>query len=192
MKTVRDLWLKQALAFDMRNIQAAFTLTSATSSPENLNVILDGEAFSKKVISSLAQGDKQLRFVREGETVEKWEKMVAFKRQTFGSDPKAVANRMAQMALLFNGQAQANVSVDEGALEAYVNYKAWPEGNRYTEFNLYRFAKSADGKAVVALHFARRFPRVNIDTDELNRIRESWLKQAYSFDMKSVFDALGE
>lgn len=192
-KTVRDAWLKQALAFDMKNVQAAVAGTPAAPAPGNLTIMLDDEVFSKKVFNALPQGDKQLRFVRESETFEKWEKMVVFKRQSFGTDPKAVANRMAQMAMLFNnGQAQASVFVEEGASEAYVDYKAWPEGNRFTEFNVYRFAKSADGKAVVALHLARRIPQGNIDAEELKRIRESWLKQAHSFDMKSVFVALGE
>ncbi len=191
-KTVRDAWLKQALAFDMRNVQAAVAGPPAATSLGNLTIMLDDEAFSKKMFNALPQGDKQLRFVRESETFEKWEKMVAFKRQSFGADPNVVANRMAQMAMLSNGQAQARVFVDEGASEAYVDYKAWPEGDHFTEFNVYRFAKSADGKAVVALHFARRIPQGSIDAEELKRIRESWIRQAHSFNMKSVFVALGE
>lgn len=191
-KTVREAWLKQAIAFDMQNVQTAVAGTPAATPHGTLTIMLDDEVFSKKMFNALPQGDKQLRFVRESETFEKWEKMVSLKRQSFGTDPKAVANHMAQVATLFNGHAQASVVVDEEASEAYVDYKAWPEGNRFTAFNVYRFAKSADGKAVVAIHFVRRIPQLNVDAEELKRIRVSWLKQARSFDMKSVFVALGE
>lgn len=191
-KAVRDSWIKQALEFDMKNIHTAVASTPATIGNGSFTVMLDDEIFPKKVFNAFPQGDKQLRFVRENETFDKWEKMVAFKRQSFGTDPKVVATSMAQMAMLFNNQSQANVFVDEGSSQAYVDYKTWPDGNRFTQFNVYRFAKSADGKAVVALHFAQRIPQQNMNVDDLKRIRESWLKQAQSFDMKIVFVALDE
>lgn len=192
-KSMRDAGLKHAIAFDMKTIQLAVAGISVPVSPENLTITLDDEIFPKRVLNDLASGDKQLRFVRDGETFEKWEKMVSFKRMSYGTDPKAVADRIAQTAMLLNGQAaQARVFFDEVTMDAYVDYKAWPEGNRFTEFNVYRITKNSDRKSVLALHLARRIPAQNVDSQELKNIRNSWLKQAHAFDVKSVFVSLGE
>ena len=191
-KSVREAWLKHALTLDMRSVEVTVAGFSPKADPDKLSIVLDGELFSKLALTPYAQGDKQLRLLRQSETFEQWEKMISAQRMSIGTDPKAVADRMAQFAMLLYGAAEASVFIDDKTSEAYVHYRARPVGDRYTEFHIYRISKSSDGKAVIALHLARRIPQKTLDPAEWATLGTSWLAQARSLDMKSLFAYLGE
>jgi len=156
-------------------------------------ITLDGESFTTKFVGNPPNGDKLLEFFRESETFDNWTKLVGFRYQQLpgvGNDPSKVAVGMS-MLLKAKGKPSA-VTGNKKNSESMIDFITGPQ-NGFMEFNVFRYAKSTDGKAVVSLQLAYRFT----DTSESNvqnilKLRESWIKQAVAFDMKIVQDALAQ
>lgn len=159
-------------------------------------VTLDGEPFTKKFVGSPTNGDKLLEFVRASETFDKWTKLVGYRYQQLpriGNDPKRIAAGMAQAVKAANPQAQSRVIVNEQSNEAIVDFLTWPADGKYMEFNVFRYVKSADGKAVVSLQLAYRFTDESTEgVKKLKKVRDAWISQATAFDMKHVHAALAQ
>jgi hypothetical protein len=61
------------------------------------------------------------------------------------------------------------------------------------EFNVFRFTKSGDGRAVVSLQFAHRFTDTSPEGQEkFKQLRQSWVNQAVGFDMNTLHLALSQ
>ena len=60
------------------------------------------------------------------------------------------------------------------------------------EFNVLRFVRSTDGKAVVTLQFAHRFTdsRTKEGADRFRQLRRAWIRQAVNYDMGIVQAAM--
>lgn len=157
-------------------------------------VTLDGEPFTKKFVGRPANGGKVIEFVRASETFDKWTKLVGYYYQPFprfGNDPKKIAAGMAQAVKAANPQAQFRVVVNEQSNEAIIDFLTWPADGKYMEFNVFRYVKSADGNAVVSLQLAYRFTEGSSDAvKNLKKVRDAWINQAASFDMRQVHAAL--
>lgn len=151
-------------------------------------ITFDGEQFTKKFIGSPPDGDKLVEFIRENETFDNWTKLLAFRYQqlpTAGNEPKKVAAEVFQRVKASNSKALANVMISEQKSEAIIDFLTWPKDEKYIEFNVFRYAKSADGKAVVSLQFAYRMT----DTKGLKVVKElrsSWINKVAEFNMNHV------
>ena len=170
----------------------AFALAhgAAAQSPE---VTLDGESFTNKFVANPPNGNKLIEFVRGSETFDNWTKLVGFRYQQMpgaDNDPSKVAIGMS--AILKARGLMSAVTENKKLSEAMIDFITKAKSGVH-EFNIFRYARSNDGKAVVSLQFAYRFT----DTSESNiqnilKLRESWIKQAAAFDMKVVQDALAQ
>jgi hypothetical protein len=160
---------------------------------QSFEVILDGESFTNKFVADPPNGNKLIEFVRSSETFDNWTKLVGFRYQQMpgaDNDPSKVAIGMANI-LKARGMMSA-VTENKKLSEAMIDFIASTK-NGVQEFNVFRYARSNDGKAVVSLQFAYRFT----DTSESNipkilKLRESWIKQAAAFDIRVVHDALAQ
>lgn len=161
---------------------------------QDFAVTFDGEQFTKMFVGNSPNGDKLLEFVRENETFDNWTKLVAFRYQQLpkaGNDPMKVAAGMFKVVKASNPNALAKVIVSEQKSEALIDFLIWPKDVSYLEFNIFRYAKSADGKAVVSLQFAYRVP----DTKGLkavNELRSSWINKVLAFDMNYIRTSLAK
>jgi hypothetical protein len=159
-------------------------------------ITLDGEPFTKKFVGSPPNGDKLLEFVRKSESFEKWTKLIGYRYQQLpkiGNDPRKSAAAMAQIVKAANPQAQSRVIVNEKTNEALIDFLTWPPDGKYMEFNVFRYAKSVDGNAVVSLQLAYRFTDRSAEGGEkFKKIRDAWINQAVAFDMKHVHAALAQ
>jgi hypothetical protein len=147
---------------DMKQGVAAKT----PNTPKNPTKIhfLDGEAFTNKFTGRPPNGDKLIEFFRQNETFENWTKLIGFRYQQLpgaGNDPSKVALGMA-MLLRAKGNPSA-ISENKNNSEAMIDFITGPQ-NGFMEFNIFRYTKSTDGKAVVSLQLAYRFK----DTSESN------------------------
>ena len=137
---------------------------------QEIAVSIDGEPFSKKFIGRPPIGDKLVEFVRESESFDKWTKLVGFRYQ--------------QLSRIENDPTKA---------EAMIDFLTWPPDRAYMEFNVFRYAKSTDGKAVVSLQLAYRFTDVSAEgLERFTQLRASWINQAAAFDMNIVHATLAQ
>lgn len=158
--------------------------------------ILDGEPFTKRFVGTPSNGDKLLEFVRERESFEEWTKLIGYRYQQLPgieNDPRKMAVGMARAVKAANPQAQARVAVNERTGEVLIDFLIRPPDGRFMEFNVFRLARSADGKGVVSLQLAYRFRDTAANGAEyLGRVRDAWIRQATAFDMRNVNAALGK
>ncbi len=169
-----------------------FTFIQYATAQDSI-ITLDGESFTSKFVGTPPNGDKMLEFVRESETFDNWTKLVGFRYQQLpgaGNDPSKVAIGMS-ILLKAKGNPSA-VTENKKNSEAMIDFITGPK-NGFMEFNVFRYAKSTDGKAVVSLQFAYRFTDTSSgNIENILKLRESWIRQAVAFDMKIVQDALAQ
>lgn len=167
---------------------------------------LDGESFDKRFDGAPPNGDKLIEFVRDNETFDSWTKLVAYRYQQLPgleSDPVKYASALGQAVKQANPQAAVKVARDEKSGDAVLDFVTWPVDQKYMELNVWRFWKSADGKAVISLQLAHKFPapkQPDLTPDgfaeyqralQAVRVRRfAFLKQATDLDTKLVEGAL--
>ena len=152
-------------------------------------VVLDGEPFTKTFVARPQNGDKLVEFVRENETFGNWTRLIGYRYQQLPgvqNDPKKVAVVMAKIARAANPEARYGVLVSDKDGEAILHFLTWPPDQKFIELNVFRYAKSADGKAVVSVQLAYRFPELSEEAiKNVNGILVSWINQITKFEIET-------
>lgn len=163
---------------------------------QDSDLVFDGEPFARRFATGQPNGDKLVEFVRDGESLEQWTKLIAYRYQhlpRLGNEPRQVVAGMARVVMANNPQAQSRITFDKKSNEAVIDFLTWPPDKRFLEFNVFRYARSADGSAVLSLQLAYRFTDTSpAGAARLGALRDAWLKQAIAFDMKRVRDGLAQ
>lgn len=161
---------------------------------QDIAISFDNEQFTKKFVGKPPNGDMLQEFIREDETFDNWTKLVGFRYQQLpglGNDPKKAALSMDRILKVSNPKTHSMIIVNEQTSEAIIDFLTWPKDGAYMEFNVFRYAKSIDGKAVISLQLAHRFTDTSSESlEKFKKIRESWIKQAAAFDMKIIHTTL--
>lgn len=156
---------------------------------------LDGEPFTKQFVGAPGGGDRFVEFVREAESFERWTKLIGFRYQQLpglDNDPIKFANAMAQLVKRANPNAHSSVLSNPQTGEAILDFLTWPRDLAFMEFNVFRFTRSQDGKAVVSVQFAHRLTGTSDQAvQQLRQLRQSWVQQAAAFDMGLAHDRVG-
>jgi len=179
----------------VRLAMAVLLLLSGVLQPANGQesaVIFDGETYVRKHSEKQSSGDRMVQFVREPETLENWTRAIGYYRfAAMGDDPARAARELRENVRAANPDAQSRLVVDPAAVEATVDFLTWPPDGRYMEFSVFRYARSADGRALVAFQFACRFrDATKGQAEQFGQSRLSWRNQAAAFDMARVRAAL--
>ncbi len=158
------------------------------------HVTIDGETFSRKFVGGPPNGEKLIEFVRESESFDKWTRLVGYRYQHFGSvdnDPLKVAQGVAQVVKSSHPEARTSIIANPKSNEALLDFLILSPDKMFMEFNVFRYARSLDGSAVVSLQLAYRFDDVSPEgTERFKKLRASWIEQAAHVDMNLIHDAL--
>jgi hypothetical protein len=159
-------------------------------------VTFNGETFPKKAVSQSPTGEKLIEFVRENETFDKWTKLLAYRyypAAANNTDPVKAATIMAQIVNTKNKNTKAVPRANPTKDNAILNFYQWPADKSFTEFNMMRFTKSEDGKAVISLQIAFRLPYVAPEDVETTIVLSPSVGNSLvTYDMKRVSAALAE
>lgn len=159
-------------------------------------VSIDGEAFTNKFVGNPPNDDKLVEFIRKEETFKNWTKLVGYRYQhmpQIENDPRKAALGLEHIVKRTNPKARARVITNKQRSEAIIDFLTWPKDGKYMEFNVFRYVKSTDGKAVVSLQLAYRFTDASpAGIEKFKKVRTDWLKQAVAFDMKRIHTSLSE
>lgn len=169
--------------------------------------MLEGEAFSTKLVGHPADGEKLIEFIRPTETPKNWTRLIAYRFQQIAvleNDPEKYAQAMAQLVKRGNPQANFHIEKNEKGDQAIIDYLTWPPDEKFMEFNVVRFWKAENGKGVASLQYRHRFvpPRATpgnpANTEEVNRKakefherRLAWGRAAAEADTREVETVLG-
>lgn len=169
--------------------------------------MLEGEAFSKKLVGHPADGEKLIEFIRPTETPQNWTRLIAYRFQQIAvleNDPEKYAQATGQLIMRANPRAHIQIEKDDKSGQAIIEYLTWPPDESSMEFNVVRFWRVTDGKGVASLHYKYRFvpPRATpgnpANTEEVNRKakefherRLAWGRAAAEADTREVETVLG-
>jgi hypothetical protein len=150
-------------------------------------ITFDGEEYLKKFVGMPPGRDKLVEYVRKSESFEKWTRLIGFRYQQLAvidNDPVKVAQAMARTIKAANPQAQSKIIVSEDKAEAIIDFLTWPPDRSFMEFDIFRYARSRDGKAVVSIQFAHRFTDQSpAGMEKFRKLRQSWIQKAATYDM---------
>ena len=161
---------------------------------------VDGEAFTKRFVGHPPHGDMLIEYIRPREGFGAWTKLIGLRAQhlpRIHNDPVTTAKAMAIFVRKTNPKAQMRLITKNDKSEAILDFLTWPPSGRFLEFDVFRYARSRDGHAVVSLQLARRFTDLSRQgqqrfRQQFSKIRASWIKQAAAFDMDAVRASLAQ
>lgn len=155
-------------------------------------VVFSSESFLKKHEAAQPNGDKLIEYVRDSETVENWTKLIGYRYQqlpAIENDPRKAAAVMARIVMAKNPGTRPNVIVNKNGDEATVDFLMLAPDATYMELNIFKYAKSDDGNAVVSFQWAYRFQTSSLPPYKLIERASKWLVEVTAFDMSKVRSA---
>ena len=186
--------MRRFLALALLVLPWAAAAQEAAVLPADQSIMLDGEPYQVARQGEAPPGDLAVDFVRLEESFERWTRKVGFRRHQLpqlGNDPVRAAMDLGRLARKLYPESRPSLIATEDKAEAILDFLARPPGGGL-EFNVVRYARSLDGRAVVSLMFVHRFPE-GADKEAPERLRDlrrSWVQQAVAIDMGVVQAAM--
>lgn len=151
-------------------------------------LVFDGERYERQFVSQKADF-RLAEYVRPGETVEKWTRLVAVRHFANLNNAENAAAGVIRELQRREPNARFQFLVKEGGGEAMVDFLARPESGSWVEFNAFRYRKVPGVKGLVAYQFAYRFELSDQDATELfKKTRETWLDELRDADWPLQFN----
>lgn len=152
------------MIFLLAPIQILFAEQSSKASilPSEAKPIVDGELFEKIFMGQNLPSNKLIEYVRDGETFEKWTKLVGYAyKKVLGLDnsPPKFAAALGQAVKATNPGAQFQIVENPTTGEVLIDFLTWPKDGSYMEFNVFKIKKADDGLGIYTLQLAMDFPR---------------------------------
>ncbi|MEO8420924.1 MAG: hypothetical protein ABI457_06995 [Hyphomicrobium sp.] len=159
------------------SIFAALVATIALARAETPAVEFGGERFTLNFEDQATQedgsrGDGLAEFTLPGETVEDWSKLFAFHAYPeMGDDPVAAVKLVGKVVKETNKDANFAIVENEKTGEAIIDFLTWAPESDVMEFNVFKYARAADGKGLVAMQYAQRIKLGDIDVEGMRALR---------------------
>lgn len=117
-------------------------------------------------------GDALAEFTLPGETVNEWSKLFAYHAYPeMGDDPVAAVKMVGKVVKETNKDANFAIVENEETGEAIIDFLTWTPESDVMEFNVFKYARAADGKGLVAMQYAQHIKLGEIDVDGMRALR---------------------
>ncbi|MDV6034705.1 MAG: hypothetical protein F9B45_32360 [Phycisphaera sp. RhM] len=113
-----------------------------------------GQVFTLEFANEDESTETLHEYVPEGETLDRWRKMIAFRDQPIDAEPIAMARAMADSLLENNPQAPYSIWDFGDGLRCGIDFATW-QGD-IAEFNVFIYARSPNGKRILSSQYAER------------------------------------
>jgi hypothetical protein len=118
-------------------------------------------------------GDGIAEFTLPGESVDNWSKLFAFHAYPeMGDDPLAAVETVGKVVKETNKDANYAIITDDKTGEAIIDFLTWAPESDVMEFNVFKYARSADGRGLIAMQYAQHIKLGEIDVDGMRALRE--------------------
>lgn len=129
-------------------------------------------------------GDAIAEFALPGESVEDWSKLFAFYAYPqMGDDPAAAVEAVGKAVKEANKDANYAIAIDEESGEAIIDFLTWVPESDVMEFNVFKYARSEDGRGLIAMQFAQHLTIDDIDVEGMRALRERAVKDMTDTDI---------
>jgi hypothetical protein len=117
-------------------------------------------------------GDGVAEFTLAGETVEDWSKLFAYHAYPeMGDDPVAAVKLLGKIVKQTNKDANYAIIENETTGEAIIDFLTWTPESDIMEFNVFKYARAANGQGLVALQYAQHIKLGELDVEGMRALR---------------------
>ena len=175
----------RALAF-----LASLLLATLPAVAEPHAITFGGERYVQAFQDTKPGGHLLVEFVRAGETVETWRKLVTIHRFPAGAnDPKPMVGSLVRMLKQSYPDVRYKIVEKPETREVMIDFLIGAPGSEVVEFHVFKYAPHASGQGLVAFQFAQRFELGKDTGAEFAKVRHASLAEATGVDTASL-DAL--
>ena len=177
----------------LKRLRWVFALSCALVAPvagAQPSVTFDGERY---VMRGDARGAAipLVEYVRPGESLQSWTRLVAIRHFAKLDDPRAAAGNLARIVREHNPNARADVIAKNDGSEAIVDFITWAPGDDRLEFNVHRYRRVEGLPGLVSYQFAWRFRMAELQdaTKTVSANRKRWVDAMTRADLGNPFAA---
>lgn len=117
-------------------------------------------------------GNGIAEFTLPGESVEDWSKLFAYySYPEMGNDTVAAAEAVGQAVKAKNKDANYAVVTNDKTGETIIDFLTWEPESDVLEFNVFKYARAADGRGLVAMQSAQHVKLGDIDVEGMRELR---------------------
>lgn len=129
-------------------------------------------------------GNGLAEFTLPGETVDGWSKLFAFHSYPeMGSDPLAAVEAVGKAVKENNKDANYAIVVNETTGEAIIDFLTWAPESDVMEFNVFKYARAANGRGLVATQYAQHIKLGDMDVEGMRELRATSVSNMASTDI---------
>lgn len=129
-------------------------------------------------------GNGIAEFTLPDETVADWSKLFSFfTYPQMGDDPVAAVEAVGKAVKDNNKDANFAIVTNDKTGEAIIDFLTWMPGSDVMEFNVFKYARSADGRGLVAMQYAQHIKLGDMDVDEMRELRATSVANMAAADM---------
>jgi hypothetical protein len=126
-------------------------------------------------------------YIRAGESLERWSRMIAVRRFVHLDDPGAAVGALARAIKQDNSEAKFAVWINDEKSRFTIDFVTWDE-NGTVEFNIWIYQKDASGEGLIAKQFAARAYRPDGESFLQNLVsqRPKWLNETMAYEFPAL------
>jgi hypothetical protein len=134
-------------------------------------------------------GDGIAEFTLPGESVDNWSKLFAFHGYPeMGNDPLAAVEAVGKVVKETNKDANYAIVTNDKTGEAIIDFLTWAPESDVMEFNVFKYARSADGRGLVAMQYAQHVKLGAIDVEGMRALRKRTVDDMATEDITQAQD----
>jgi hypothetical protein len=134
-------------------------------------------------------GDGIAEFTLAGETVDDWSKLFAFHAYPeMGDDPLAAVETVGKVVKETNKDANYAIVTNDKTGEAIIDFLTWAPESDVMEFNVFKYARSADGRGLIAMQYAQHIKLGEIDVEGMRALRQRTVDEMATEDITQAQD----
>ena len=140
-------------------------------------------------------GNGVAEFTLPGETVNDWTKLFAFHSYPEAGDNPGLAaatlGKVVKEVKKVNKDANFALTEDAKTGEAIIDFLTWAPDSDVMEFNVFKYARAANGSGLVALQYAQRFKADDLDVANFRALRQHSVEEMARTDVGPARDYFG-
>lgn len=134
-------------------------------------------------------GDGLAEFTLASETVEDWSKLFAYHAYPeMGDDPVAAVQLLGKIVKETNKDANYAIIENDKTGEAIIDFLTWAPESPVMEFNVFKYARAANGKDLVAMQYAQHIKLGELDVEGMRALRARSVEDMAATDMSQAQD----
>jgi hypothetical protein len=161
---------------------ALLAIAPSVAAGDQRAIIFGGERYVRAFKDTKSNGQMLVEFVRAGEALESWKKLVTLHRFPAAKpDPKPMVGSLVNVLKQRYPDARYKISENPKTGEVMIDFLASAQGSETVEFNVFKYARHESGQGLIAIQFAQRFMLGEVAGEEVRKVREAAVAEAATF-----------